>query len=204
MLSICIYAYIAIAIVALIFEIFSKDTVIRHLTNTKLYKECDAKIIAYISLSVTFIIGSPLILIYHLCVVFDYFFTKEERLNIDTCIDVKTLITKYNKLLDKSEGKKKEEIETVEYYWNGYVESWKTKDQEKINHWKKLYESKCKEESETVQWNGWDGFARGLRVMDPERKDYLDDWKKMYETKCKELVELGLITIVHNSGRTKK
>ena len=93
---------------------------------------------------------------------------------------------------------------TVNEAWNGYVESWKTKDQEKINHWKKLYESKCKEESETVQWNGWNGFARGLRVVDPERKDYLDYWKKMYETKCKELVELGLITIVHNSGRTKK
>ena len=195
MLSICIYAYIVIAIVALIFEIFSKDTVVRHLTNTKLYKECDAKIIAYISLSVTFIIGSPLILIYHLCVVFDYFFSKEERLNIDTTIDVKTLITKYNKLLDSSEEKTKKEIETLQYYWNGYVESWKTKDQEKINHWKKLYESKCKEETETVQWNGWDGFARGLRVVDPERKDYLDSWKEMYESKCKELVELGLITI---------
>lgn len=204
MLSICIYAYIAIAIVALIFEIFSKDTVIRHLTNTKLYKECDTKIIAYFSLIVTFIIGSPLILIYHLCVIFENFFSKEERLNIDTTIDIKTLITKYNKLLDSSEEKTKKEIETLQYYWNGYVESWKTKDQEKINHWKKLYESKCKEESETVQWNGWNGFARGLRVMDPERKDYLDSWKKMYENKCKELVELGLITIVHNSGRTKK
>ena len=76
MLSNCIYAYIAIAIVALIFEIFSKDTVIRHLTNTKLYKECDAKIIAYFSLIVTFIIGSPLILIYHLCVIFYYLFYK--------------------------------------------------------------------------------------------------------------------------------
>lgn len=204
MLSICIYAYIAIAIVALIFEIFSKDTVIRHLTNTKLYKECDTKIIAYFSLIVTFIIGSPLILIYHLCVIFENFFSKEERLNIDTTIDIKTLITKYNKLLDSSEEKTKKEIETLQYYWNGYVESWKTKDQEKINHWKKLYESKCKEETETVQWNGWDGFARGLRVVDPERKDYLDYWKKMYESKCKELVELGLITIVHNSGRTKK
>lgn len=195
MLSICIYAYIAIAIVALIFEIFSKDTVVGHLTNTKLYKECDTKIIAYFSLIVTFIIGSPLILLYHLCVVFECFFSKEERLNVDTCIDVKTLITKYNKLLESPEEKRKEEIETLQYYWNGYVESWKTKDPEKINHWKILYESKCKEETETVQWNGWNGFARGLRVRDPERKDYLDEWKKMYESKCKELVELGLITI---------
>lgn len=195
MLSICIYAYIAIAIVALIFEIFSKDTVVGHLTNTKLYKECNTKIIAYFSLIAAFIFGSPLILLYHLCVVLENLFSREERLNIDTCIDVKTLITKYNKLLESPEEKRKEEIETLQYYWNGYVESWKTKDPEKINHWKILYESKCKEETETVQWNGWNGFARGLRVMDPERKDYLDEWKKMYESKCKELVELGLITI---------
>lgn len=203
MLSICIYAYIAIAIVALIFEIFSKDTVVGHFTNTKLYKECDNKILTYISLIVSFIIGSPFILLYHLCVVLEYLFSHEERLNIDTSIDVKALITEYNKLFVSSEEKKKEEIESVEYYWNGYVESWKTKDPDKINHWKKLYESKCKEETEAVQWNGWNGFARGLRVAEPERKDYLDKWKEMYNTKCKELEELGLITIVHNSKKRK-
>lgn len=204
MLSICIYAYIAIAVVALIFEIFSKDTVVGHLTNTKLYKECDVKILAYISLITIFIVGSPFILLYHLCVVLEYLFSREERLNIDTDVDVKTLITKYNKLLDSPVEKKKEEIESVEYYWNAYVESWKTKDPDKINHWKKLYESKCKEESETVQWNGWNGFARRLRVAEPERKDYLDSWKEMYKTQCKELEELGLITIVHNSKKESK
>lgn len=204
MLSICIYVYIAIVVVALIFEIFSKDTVVGHLTNTKLYKECNTKILAYISLILSFIFGSPLILLYHLCVVLEHLFTHEERLNIDTSIDVKALITEYNKLFESPEEKKKEELDTVEYYWNGYVESWKTKDSVKINHWKKLYESKCKEESETVQWNGWNGFARRLRVAEPERKDYLDSWKKMYENKCKELEELGLITIVHNSSRRKK
>lgn len=167
MLSICIYVYIAIVVVALISEIFSKDKVVGHLTNTKLYKECDNKILAYISLILSFIFGSPLILLYHLCVVLEYLFTREERLNIDTSIDVKTLITEYNKLFESPEEKKKEELDTV-------------------------------------QWNGWNGFARGLRVAEPERKDYLDSWKKMYEDKCKELVELGLITIVHNSKGKKK
>lgn len=107
MLSICIYAYIAIAVVALIFEIFSKDTVVGHLTNTKLYKECNVKILAYISLITTFIVSSPFILRYHLCVVLEYLFGREERLNIDTDVDVKTLITKYNKLLDSPVEKKK-------------------------------------------------------------------------------------------------
>lgn len=163
MLSICIYAYIAIVIVALIFEIFSKDTVVGHLTNTKLYKECDTKILAYISLITTFIVGSPLILIYHLCVVLDYLLSSEERLNIDTGIDTKKLIAEYNKLLDSPKEKKKKEPETLQYYWNAYVESWKTKDPEKISYWKKLYESKCKE-----------------------------------------LVELGLITTIHNPDGIKE